>query len=200
MPEPNTQLPLGQAPQIIPPPQATQKGLAPGAEIPVTPQEPTISMIGPDGSIADIPQSRAADAADKGGYKLGINMIGKDGSKAVIPSEQAHQAMVKGGYRTENPAQPTTERAMQQTMGGPPMFTDVPVGTKDAYEKAGQEGYTTGGEIGAGLMTAPAVIPVLEALAPHIPDIDKVLKISKALGYGAFGLKELHDIMNALKK
>lgn len=50
-----------------------------------------------------------------------------------------------------------TERAMQQTMGGPPMFVDVPQGQKQAFEEAGQKGYQTGAAIGAGAVTGAAL-------------------------------------------
>jgi hypothetical protein len=209
MSEPTNQIPLGQAPQMMPPTQATDKDLAPGASIPVTQQptqptqaqptqpvpEPTVPMIAPDGNIADIPQSKRVDATMKGGYKLGIPMLDKDGHEAVIPSDRAQEAMDKGGYKLKDPKQPLTERAMQQSMGGNPMFVDVPVGTKELFERAGREGYDTGAELGMGTV---AVMPVLAALAPHIPEIDKVVKIAKALGYTSFGLKELHDIFHAL--
>jgi hypothetical protein len=43
---------------------------------------------------------------------------------------------------------PKTERAMQQTMGGPPMFTDVPAGEGAKFEAAGKAGYAEGGKTG----------------------------------------------------
>lgn len=60
-----------------------------------------------------------------------------------------------------------TERAMQQTMGGSPMFTDVPKGQKGAFESAGRKGYATGSEIGAALPIIPSAIaaPGVTALA-----------------------------------
>lgn len=45
-----------------------------------------------------------------------------------------------------------TERAMQQGIGGPPMFVDVPQGTKQQFEEAGQKGYAKGGRIGLGML------------------------------------------------
>lgn len=155
--------------------------------------EPTVSMIAPDGSIADIPQSRRVDATLKGGYKLGINMVGKDGREAVIPSDRAQEAIDKGGYRLKDPNQPLTERAMQQSMGGPPQFVDVPVGTKELFEKAGREGYEKGGELGLATVAGGGA---LAAVAPYIPEIETVYKIAKILGATGFGF---HEIMQGVK-
>src|SRR5438552_1931372 len=66
--------------------------------------EQTTTMLSPTGDIADIPQSRAAEAASKGGYKLAVDMIGNDGKPAVIPTDRAHEAMAKGGYTLKSPA------------------------------------------------------------------------------------------------
>jgi hypothetical protein len=187
-----------------PTPQTPQPSLSSPTPSSTESSEPTVPMIAPDGNVADIPQSRRVDATLNGGYKYGIEMIDPQGREAVIPSERAKEAMDKGGYKLKNPNQPLYEKAMQQSMGGPPQFVDVPIGTKELFEKAGQEGYTRGSEIGLGTLaaagTAASVMPVLEALAPHLPEIDKVIKIAKALGYGAFGLNELHRIMQAIKK
>jgi hypothetical protein len=161
-------------------------------------------MISPNGDIADIPQSKRVDATLKGGYKLGISMVGKDGTEAVIPSDRAQEAIDKGGYKLKDPKQPLTERAMQQSMGGMPMYVDVPVGTKELFERAGRKGYETGAEIGMGTVAAAggaaAAMPVLEVLAPHLPEIDKVIKIAKALGYASLSLESLQRIMHAIKK
>ena len=168
------------------------------------PSEPTVPMIAPDGNIADIPQSKRVDATLTGGYKLGINMLDKDGHEAVIPSDRVQEAIDKGGYKLKDPNQPLTERAMQQSMGGYPQFVDVPVGTKELFERAGQKGYETGAEIGMGTVaaagTAAAAMPVLEVLAPHLPEIDKVVKIARALGYTSLTLESLNRIMHAIKK
>lgn len=51
-----------------------------------------------------------------------------------------------------------SERAMQQTMGGPPMFVDVPKGSKESFETAGQKGYATGAKVGMALPIAPAAV------------------------------------------
>jgi len=72
------------------------------------------------------------------------------------------------------PANQGTERAMQMTMGGTPMFVDVPRGTGAQFEQAGREGYQKGGVIGAGLVAGagaaaaagPSLLPVAGALAP----------------------------------
>ena len=50
----------------------------------------------------------------------------------------------------EKKAAPTgkMKRVMQQTMGGPPMFVDVPEEEADKFEQAGQKGYAQGGKIG----------------------------------------------------
>lgn len=53
------------------------------------------------------------------------------------------------GQRPLAQATQPTERAMQQTMGGPPMFVDIPAGQKQAFEQAGQVGYQKGARIGA---------------------------------------------------
>ena len=96
---------------------------APTPTRPTQPSEPTVPMIAPNGDIADIPQSKRVDATLKGGYKLGINMLDKDGHEAVIPyHDRAQEAMSKGGYKLKDPKQPLTERAMQQSMGGMPMY------------------------------------------------------------------------------
>jgi hypothetical protein len=175
--------------------QPTSSQAAPAAQQPAQQQqpEPTVPMIAPDGTIADIPQSRRVDATLKGGYKLGINMIGKDGREAVIPSENAQEAIDKGGYRLKDPNQPLYEKAMQQSMGGPPQFVDVPVGTKELFEKAGQEGYTKGGELGLATVAGGGA---LAAVAQYIPEIETVYKIAKILGATGFGF---HEIMQGVK-
>lgn len=60
-----------------------------------------------------------------------------------------------------------TRRAMQQTMGGPPMFTDVPAQEKDSFESAGQRGYATGAKVGAASLALPSLYaaPVPTALS-----------------------------------
>ena len=155
--------------------------------------EPTVPMIAPDGNIADIPQSKRVDATLKGGYKLGLEMLDKDGHEAVIPSDRAQEAIDKGGYKLKNPDQPLTERAMQQSMGGMPMFVDVPVGTKELFERAGREGYEKGGELG---MATVAGGGALAAVAPYVPEIETVYKIAKILGATGFGF---HEIMQGVK-
>lgn len=45
-------------------------------------------------------------------------------------------------------AKPQTERALQQGMGGAPMFVDVPKGEGKQFEAAGKAGYAKGGQMG----------------------------------------------------
>lgn len=47
------------------------------------------------------------------------------------------------------------EQAMQQSMGGPPQFVNVPQGQGQQFTQAGQQGYQTGGKIGAALVGVP---------------------------------------------
>ena len=54
-----------------------------------------------------------------------------------------------------------TVRALQQGMGGPPMFVDVPEGQKESFERAGQAGYQKGGAIGAGLVAGAGTLGAL---------------------------------------
>lgn len=150
-------------------------------------------MISPNGDIADIPQSKRVDATLKGGYKLGLAMLDKDGKEAVIPSDRAQEAIDKGGYKLKDPKQPLTERAMQQSMGGMPMYVDVPVGTKELFERAGRKGYETGSELG---MATVAGGGALAAVAPYIPEIETVYKLAKILGASGFGF---HEIMQGVK-
>ena len=73
------------------------------------------------------------------------------------------------GVKTPTPPTPPitgTERAMQQTMGGPPMFVDVPKGTGAAFEQAGQRGYQICGAAGAGMVTGAALGGAALAAAP----------------------------------
>lgn len=128
---------------------------------PQKPAEKTVPMIGTDGSIADIPESHVDEAMEKGGYKYGIEMIDPQGNEAVIPSENAVDAITKGNYKLKDPNQPLYERAMQQSMGGPPQYVDVPIGHKKAFEKAGQEGYEKGGEIGLATLGAAGALAAL---------------------------------------
>ena len=44
------------------------------------------------------------------------------------------------------------KRVMQQGIGGPPMYVDVPEDEAEGFEQAGKQGYQTGAEIGAGLV------------------------------------------------
>ena len=72
--------------------------------------------------------------------------------QAFSAAESREQLM----QSSSNPAN-VPERAMQQTMGGPPMFVDVPAGQKQSFEQAGKAGYQTGGKIGAGLVAGAGV-------------------------------------------
>jgi hypothetical protein len=85
----------------------------------------------------------------------------------------------------------TTERAMQQTMGGPPMFVDVPTGDKDQFEKAGQEGYQKGGVAGAGLVAAGGIAATA---APEIVEAATTVgKWAKANPLSTLALTKIAD-------
>jgi hypothetical protein len=157
-----------------------------------------------DGTSALVPLEKVADAVKDGG-KVAQHMKFDDGTSALVPLERVHDAMKDGGMiigaalQPPNvtmqpgegstlgaignaldgpaPTQPqATERAMQQTMGGAPMYTDVPKGTKENFEKAGNEGYEKGGVIGAGLVTGAGTVA---AVAPAVP---KVIEAANAVG------------------
>lgn len=57
-----------------------------------------------------------------------------------------------------------TERAMQQTMGGPPMFVDVPKGEGAAFEEAGKKGYQRGAGTGLAMVGSTALPGAAEAV------------------------------------
>lgn len=84
-----------------------------------------------------------------------------------------------------------TERAMQQTMGGPPMFVDVPKGAGAAFEQAGQKGYREGGIAGAGLVagagTAAVAAPAAIAAAGTLGEL------AEAHPVAAFVIKKLAE-------
>jgi hypothetical protein len=65
----------------------------------------TIPMIGPDGSVADIPQEQVGNAKT-GGYKLAVDMTAPDGNVATIPYERVGDAMSQGGYKLPGAEQP----------------------------------------------------------------------------------------------
>src|SRR5882724_10057823 len=69
-----------------------------------------------------------------------------DGRVVVFPDSMAN-ADISAVIKKQLGA-PKTERAMQQTMGGPPMFVDVPVGKKEEFEAAGKASYSQGGKLG----------------------------------------------------
>ena len=83
------------------------------------------------------------------------------------PESQAPDALAQARQVISRIGPQTTERAMQQTMGGPPMFTDVPKGEKKSFEESGQKGYAAGAKVGMALPIVPAGIaaPVATALA-----------------------------------
>lgn len=54
----------------------------------------TVPMISPDGSIGDVPKSRAAEAV-KAGFKVGAE-LSKDGKSGIIPLDRVHDAMGAG--------------------------------------------------------------------------------------------------------
>lgn len=96
----------------------------------------------PDGRVVSFPDSMAdADIA------------------AVIKKQMAPEA-AQG-----------TERAMQQTMGGPPTFVDVPKGEGAAFEEAGKKGY----QRGAGTGLAMVGSTVLPGAAESVPGAAGVL-------------------------
>lgn len=84
----------------IPQPDATAPPVAAQAPAPQSqaPQEVTIPMLGPDGSVADIPKS-GISAAKTSGYKIAIDMTAPDGSIATIPYDNVSKAMSEGGYK-----------------------------------------------------------------------------------------------------
>lgn len=86
-------------------------------------------------------------------------------SAPAVPSFQDAANQSKQQFLANSPLAPT-ERAMQQTMGGPPTFVDVPKGKKEAFEKAGKEGYATGAKVGMALPLIPSAIaaPIPTAL------------------------------------
>src|SRR5258708_1168523 len=75
-----------------------------------------------------------------------------------VPDDTAQaKAMFQPGGKLASTVQ-GTERAMQQTMGGPPMFVDVPAGQKQQFEQAGQKGYATGAKAGMASLAIPSLI------------------------------------------
>jgi hypothetical protein len=78
-------------------------------------------------------------------------------------------------------------------MGGPPMFVDVPSGTKDQFEKAGQEGYQKGGVAGATAVAGAGLA------ATALPEIVKaataVGKWAKANPLSTLALTKIADEM-----
>lgn len=80
--------------------------------------EPTVTMIAPDGSIADVPQS-SIDQATRSGAKYAMNMRAPDGSTAWVPQDQLGSAMKAGAVligQSKDQSQPT--QFEQQRSGG----------------------------------------------------------------------------------
>ena len=74
----------------------------------------------------------------------------KEQIKQASPESQRPDAVKQAQVSVAKPltqAQPT-ERAMQQGIGGPPMFVDVPSGEGKKFEEAGKKGYAQGGKTG----------------------------------------------------
>jgi len=105
--------------------------------------------------------------------------------------------IVQQQNQTSQPVDTThTERAMQQTMGGPPMFVDVPSGTKDQFEKAGQEGYQKGGVAGATLVAGAGLVdPVMAAIGAHLGTLKTIANLAKKWGWaGDVGYREAREL------
>jgi hypothetical protein len=117
---------------------------------------------------------------------------------AVSPLEQLEQQTSQPTQKAAPVDTTHTERAMQMGMGGAPMFVDVPAGTKDQYEQAGQAGYQKGGVAGAAAVTgaglAATTLPVISAAIEHLGGLTKIVQAAHAFGWTAFGLKEAHDL------
>jgi len=90
---------------------------------------------------ADLPRTAAAPSEADQAAALAPSTIAQARSQAV-PTELRPQS-----------------RALQQSMGGPPQWVDVPSTDKASFEQAGQRGYQTGGKVGAAVtLGAPSAV------------------------------------------
>src|SRR5271155_3998473 len=100
-----------------------------------------VTVQGPDGKTYQFPAGTDKQAAISYFKKKGIG---------ASPESQRPDAVKQAQVSVAKPltqAQPT-ERAMQQGIGGPPMFVDVPSGEGKKFEEAGKKGYAQGGKTG----------------------------------------------------
>ena len=102
------------------------------------------------------------------------NPITLDFSKAQpLPLANPNATTSTGVTLDLSKAQPSPPqkmiRAMQQTMGGPPMFVDVPESDKAAFEQAGQSGYQKGAATGSDWLRGPARSGLLGLWLPPRP-------------------------------
>src|SRR5579864_2505880 len=130
----------------------------------------TLPIAFDDGTSANVPMEKVADALKDGG-KVVQSMRFDDGSSAWVPLDKVHDALKDGGMvigapprlpdvgnvNEGIPKSGRAGRAMVPSMGGPPMMMDVPEGSEVGTEQAAQEGYQAGAKTGAGLLGAGAV-------------------------------------------
>lgn len=155
------------------------------------------------------PSKAAAKPKLKPPPTLPANFTGFDDAhptEAALASEMQPKAMRQAQAVTSklpeppSPAKPT-ERAMQQGIGAPPMFVDVPIGQGKQFEAAGRAGYAEGGKQGMEMVGGAA----LGGLAEGLPLLAKVAAVSAGAGAGnvtgrlASGkLPDMKDFMDTL--
>lgn len=102
----------------------------------------------------------AAPAAEDGPWA-------KYGGSKTTEAEQVAQRpdAIAQARKVRPPGLIETRRAMQQTMGGAPMFVDVPADDKESFESAGRRGYATGAKAGMASLALPSLFAAPAATA-----------------------------------
>jgi hypothetical protein len=120
----------------------------------------------PDGTYVQIPAGATSDQLNQFRAKLAARFPQR-------PSEADQAAAIAGPTMQQARSQAVPaelrqqSRAIQQSMGGPPQFVDVPSDERQAFEQAGQRGYQTGGKAGAAVtlgLPSAVMAPVSTAL------------------------------------
>lgn len=170
----------------------------------------TVPMIGPDGSVADVPLSGMPDAM-RAGAKMGVDMVhAGTGSRGVVPQDRYKDALAAGAvpYRApatapipaalsgSGPASPTwgstpgeilstiTQHAKNLVAGPYHAFTDAPHNAQEQGALAAMNALPGGGgQIGLALNRLLGVSNSVQSLqnAQHLTGDDKVQAYEDAI-------------------
>jgi hypothetical protein len=134
-----------------------------------------------------LPTSNAADSATKSIPKPSVDM------------EESPLGYLASGEPDPNAEKKASDSRQSAVAGLTGMATpNMNPAQKAEFERGKNAGAISNVATVGAVAGAESVPAVIEALAPHLPELDKVVRIAKALGYGSLGVKELTDIFKAL--